>query len=67
MPKNHRCFLVSFEKGAPDWDQLELRKIDKLPAGLWRMQNLDKITRSKRTELVAQLAKVLEPAITPAN
>lgn len=32
MPGAHRRFLISFEKGEPDWDLLGLPKIDKLPA-----------------------------------
>jgi Nucleotidyl transferase AbiEii toxin, Type IV TA system len=67
MPERHRRFLVTFEKGAPDWDMLGLPKIDKLPAVQWRQQNLDKITRNKRAELVAQLEKVLGLDVTPAQ
>jgi predicted nucleotidyltransferase component of viral defense system len=59
MPANHRRFLVSFERGAPDWDLLGLPKVDKLPAIQWRQHNLDKITKNKRAELTAQLECVL--------
>ena len=65
MPDHHRKFLVSFEKGEPDWDLLSLPKIDKLPAVRWRQQNLDKITKNKRAELVAQLEEVLELNVVP--
>ncbi len=34
MPDRHRTFLISFEKGEPDWDLLGLPKVDKLPAVL---------------------------------
>lgn len=67
MPDAHRRFLISFEKGEPDWDLLGLPKIDKLPAVQWRLQNLDKITKNKRAELVAQLEKVLGQAVTPSQ
>ncbi len=40
MPERHRQFLISFEKGAPEWGLLGLPKIDKLPAVRWRQQNL---------------------------
>ena len=46
MPDRHRRFLITFEKGAPEWDLLGLPKIDKLPAVQWRQQNLDKITKN---------------------
>lgn len=59
MPNTHRRFLVSFERGEPDWALLGLPAAAKLPAVKWRQQNLDKLTREKRAGLVAQLEKVL--------
>ncbi len=67
MPEEHRRFLVSFEKGDAQWDLLGLPKIDKLPAVRWRQQNLDKITKNKRADLVVQLEKVLGLDVTPAQ
>ncbi len=67
MPDQHRRFLISFEKGKPDWDLLGLPKIDKLPAVQWRQQNLDKITKNKRAELVAHLEQVLGLEVTPSQ
>jgi hypothetical protein len=46
MPADHRNFLVSFERGAPKWDLLGLPEAAKLPAVLWRQQNLDKLGRT---------------------
>lgn len=67
MPAAHRRFLASFERGEPEWDLLGLPKVDKLPAIQWRLQNLDKITKNKRAELVAQLEQVLGLDVTPAQ
>lgn len=67
MPDPHRRFLVSFERGDPDWKLLGLPKVDKLPAVKWRVQNLDKITKNKRAELVAQLERVLGLDVTPTQ
>ena len=67
MPAAHRHFLVSFERGEPDWDLLGLPRVDKLPAVLWRQQNLDKITKNKRAELVAHLERVLSLDVAPAQ
>lgn len=67
MPDKHRQFLISFESGAPDWALLDLKKVDKLPAVKWRVQNLDKITKNKRAELVAQLEQVLGLDVTPSQ
>ena len=65
MPDRHRRFLVSFEKGEPDWELLDLAKVDKLPAVKWRTRNLDSITQNRRAELVAQLERVLGMDVTP--
>ena len=67
MPAAHRHFLVSFERGEPDWDLLGLPRVDRLPAVLWRQQNLDKITKNKRAELVAHLERVLSLDVAPAQ
>jgi predicted nucleotidyltransferase component of viral defense system len=67
MPAAHRHFLVSFERGAPEWDLLGLSRVNKLPAVLWRQSNLDKITAAKRTDLVAQLEGVLQLTINSAR
>lgn len=67
MPDAHRRFLVSFERGEPDWSLLGLPRIDKLPAIKWRQQNLDKITKNKRAELVAELERILQLDVLPAQ
>jgi hypothetical protein len=60
MPTDHRRFLISFEEGKPDWKLLNIHGAEKLPAILWRQQNLDKLPAEKRQELVTSLAKVLK-------
>jgi predicted nucleotidyltransferase component of viral defense system len=60
MPASHREFLLSFEKGEPDWGKLDVAHARKLPAVLWRMQNLAKANAGRRTDLVRMLAKALE-------
>lgn len=59
MPAAHRKFLISFERGAPDWALLGLPAAADLPAVKWRQLNLDKLTPEKRAALVAALEKVL--------
>jgi predicted nucleotidyltransferase component of viral defense system len=59
MPDDHRRFMVSFEKGKPEWQLLNVDGADKLPAVLWRQQNLDTLDEKRRGALVANLAKVL--------
>jgi predicted nucleotidyltransferase component of viral defense system len=59
MPEAHRKFLVSFERGKPEWALLNVPGAPKLPAVLWRQQNLDKLSPEKRAALVAGLEKAL--------
>ncbi|MCC8955029.1 hypothetical protein H8B02_16750 [Bradyrhizobium sp. Pear77] len=59
MPDDHRKFLISFEKGQPNWDLLGVPDAADLPAVLWRQQNLDELSQNKRAILVARLEEVL--------
>ncbi len=59
MPHGHRAFLISFERGKPDWDLLGIPGIAALPAVKWRQLNLDKLSAEKRAALVANLERVL--------
>jgi predicted nucleotidyltransferase component of viral defense system len=59
MPADHRKFLISFERGEPDWDLLGVPNAAELPAVRWRQQNLNKLSANKRAILVARLEEVL--------
>jgi hypothetical protein len=59
IPDDHRKFLISFEKGTPDWSLIGLPAAANLPAVKWRQINLDKLTADKRAAQVAALEKVL--------
>lgn len=59
MPEAHRRFLLSFERGEPDWSLLGVPGVADFPAVQWRRQNLDKLSREARARLVSQLEKTL--------
>ena len=59
MPMRHRNFLVSFERGAAEWDLLGVAGAADLPAIRWRQQNLDRLSAADRRDLVARLEGVL--------
>jgi hypothetical protein len=59
MPDEHRRFLVSFERGEPDWPLLEMAGVPELPAVKWRLHNLEQATPEKRRALVGALEKTL--------
>jgi predicted nucleotidyltransferase component of viral defense system len=59
MPDEHRRFLVSFERGDPDWPLLEMAGVPELPAVKWRLHNLERATPEKRAVLVVALERTL--------
>jgi len=59
MPEQHRRFLLSFERGKPEWSLLELPGANDLPAVRWRQQNLDKMSSEERAHLISELEAVL--------
>ena len=59
MPDQHRRFLISFERGEPDWSILGSPHVSDLPAVRWRQINLDKLTDEKRARLVTELENSL--------
>ena len=59
MPDAHRRFLLSFEKGEPDWALLDVSNVAKLPAVRWRMEDLARLDGRRRTELVARQEEAL--------
>jgi predicted nucleotidyltransferase component of viral defense system len=62
MSQNHRKFLISFERGQPDWNLLGLPAAANLPAVRWRQDNLNKVSAEKRALLVQRLETVLADA-----
>jgi predicted nucleotidyltransferase component of viral defense system len=67
MSDEHQKFLVSFERGEPDWKLLGLPNAADLPAVRWRQQNLDRLSPSKRALLVHRLEDVLTAAPLPGR
>ena len=60
MPQDHRKFLVSLKRGEPDWALLGVPGAEVLPAVRWRLQNLAKMDKEKRSALIARLQEVLQ-------
>jgi predicted nucleotidyltransferase component of viral defense system len=59
MPEAHRRFLISFERGEPDWPLLSVDGAADLPAVRWRQQNLDRLSPEARAALVARLEEAI--------
>lgn len=56
---NDRELLLSIKRGEPQWDLLEISRVDQLPAVRWKVQNLSNLNPSKREELLAKLKSAL--------
>jgi Nucleotidyl transferase AbiEii toxin, Type IV TA system len=58
MPEAHQRFLLSFERGTPDWSLLGVPGAADLPAVRWRQENLAKLRSTERVRLVSKLEGV---------
>lgn len=65
MPQHHRRFLLSFERGEPEWALLGKDDLPALPAVEWRQRNLAAIGKDRRAALVEALEHVLSQATEP--
>jgi predicted nucleotidyltransferase component of viral defense system len=59
MPEQHKRFLVSVKKGEPDWSLLDLPGAKDLPAVRWKLENLEKLGKDKRAQLLKGLHEAL--------
>jgi predicted nucleotidyltransferase component of viral defense system len=62
--KNHltddeKMFLMSFKKREPDWNLLDLKGIEELPAVRWKLINLNKMPANKHLATLDKLKEVL--------
>ena len=55
-----RAFLLSFKEGDPDWRLLDVEKAQKLPAILWKLQNIRKLIELSPKKHQNQFAKLKE-------
>ncbi|QQR58253.1 MAG: nucleotidyl transferase AbiEii/AbiGii toxin family protein [Candidatus Melainabacteria bacterium] len=53
--ENDKRLLLSIKRGEPQWDLLDLKDVDKLPAVRWKLQNLENLKPEKRAELLERL------------
>lgn len=59
MSDQHRRFLISVKRGAPDWTLLDLPGAKDLPAVRWKLENLAKLGGEKRAQLLKGLNEAL--------
>jgi predicted nucleotidyltransferase component of viral defense system len=57
-----RSFLISFKRGAPEWDLFPVAYLQKLPAVQWKLENINKLIKgnpNKHAELLSFLEEQL--------
>lgn len=59
LTDDERQFLMSFKQGEPDWSLVSLANIDKLPAILWKLENIKKIPQEKKLSYQDKLKQIL--------
>ena len=57
LTAGHKAFLLGFKRGDPDWGILPFENIDQLPSVRWKMLNLEKMDKSKRSEALEKLKR----------
>ncbi len=60
LTADERRFLVSMKEGRPDWPLLGVAGTERLPAVLWKLKNIGKMSPAKRQEQLVQLRKTLD-------
>lgn len=60
LDEDERAFLLLLKQGAPDWDRLGLKDLDRLPALQWKLQNIHNMPREKHLVAVEKLARILQ-------
>lgn len=58
LTANHRQFLLSLVRAAPDWSLMPYEHLRELPAIRWKLQNLEKLKKQK-PELFSQQESLL--------
>lgn len=59
MPEEHKQFLFSFYRRAPDWHLLGIEGLDTLPAIRWREHNLDRAGEGTCDSIIKKLEAVI--------
>lgn len=62
-PPLSRALLLSFKRGAPDWNWFPVGALQSLPAVRWKLANLQKLARDNARKHAEQL-KALETALS---
>jgi predicted nucleotidyltransferase component of viral defense system len=59
LKDKHKQFLLTFKQGKPDWDLLNMSRVEQLPAIQWKLHNINKMLKQKHKVALDKLEKVL--------
>ena len=62
LTDDQKAFLISLKNGDPQWDILDVKNVEKLPAIQWKLRNIQALRTKnpqKHSELVKKLKTVL--------
>lgn len=59
LTSDEKEFLISFKKGTPIWEYIDLPGLKDMPAVKWKLINLSKMDKQKHLEAIRKLEKVL--------
>lgn len=52
---NEKNFLLSFKTGEPDWNLIDIPKLNEFPSIKWKLLNIKKMSLTKREENIKKL------------
>ncbi len=58
--EDERKFLISLKEGVPDWSLMPIQGIERLPAILWKLENIRRIPDSKKETSLNNLKRILK-------
>jgi predicted nucleotidyltransferase component of viral defense system len=59
LTAEEKAFLLSFKRGAPDWDKLGIGDKSNLPGVQWKLQNLARMAPAKKNAALSGLENLL--------
>lgn len=60
LSEKERQFLLSLKLGKPDWSLMPFERLRSWPAVLWKLHNIEQMTRPARQAAISRLRKVLD-------
>ncbi len=60
LTENERLFLLSIKRGEPDWTCMPMDHLSKLPALRWKLQNINRMPKTKHQKALDQLRRILD-------